>query len=247
MKLISLKNVSLNYPLYGFESFSIRKRFLSLFKKNINRYKTFQSINAINNVSFDVKQGDRIALVGHNGAGKTSLLKLISQIYLPTTGDFFINGNINPMIDINFGIDPDATGRQNIFFRGLLMGFDRKKINDKIDEIIEFSGLGDYIDAPVMAYSSGMNIRLAFSISSHFESDIILMDEWLSVGDLEFRKKAEKKLNSMIEKSQALVLASHDFDTVKRICNRLIILKKGEIVVNTSEVNNIDTLAQIYM
>ena len=159
-------------------------------------------------------------MIGHNGSGKSSLLKAIAGIYSPTNGSIVVNGSITSMLDITIGLNNDSTGLENIIISGLLMGLSKEKIKGLKDEIIDFSGLNDFIHLPLRTYSSGMAMRLAFSIASTISSDIILIDEWISVGDSEFSLKVKNRLNEMIMKSKVMVIASHDLELCQKICNR---------------------------
>ena len=168
-------------------------------------------------------------MLGHNGAGKSTLLRLLSGVYEPSSGRAEIKGEIGSLIDVSFGIDPEASGRENIYLRGALLGLTRAEIKAKLDEIIDFSELGDFIDMPVRTYSSGMHLRLAFSVSTIIRPEILLMDEWLSVGDEGFRVRAEARMNELVESTHILVIASHSRELVRDTCNRAIWLEHGKI------------------
>ncbi|MDR8051208.1 ABC transporter ATP-binding protein [Burkholderia cenocepacia] len=184
-------------------------------------------VRAVNNATFEFRPGDRVGLVGHNGAGKTTLLRVLSGVYAPVAGKLTVNGRIGSLLDMSLGMDPEATGYENIFLRGVVMGLKPREIEEKIDEIAEFSELGDYLNMPTRTYSSGMSLRLAFATSTCICPDILLMDEWLSVGDESFNRKASARLKSLVENSSILVLASHSPDLVSKVCNRKIALEKG--------------------
>lgn len=186
-------------------------------------------IRALEDLTLTIKDGDRVGLLGHNGAGKSTLLRLLSGVYEPSSGRAAIKGEIGSLIDVSFGIDPEATGRENIYLRGALLGLTRANINAKLEEIIDFSELGDFIDMPVRTYSSGMHLRLAFSVSTIIRPEILLMDEWLSVGDEGFRVRAEARMNELVESTHILVIASHSRELVKETCNRAIWLEHGKI------------------
>jgi lipopolysaccharide transport system ATP-binding protein len=186
-------------------------------------------VKALNDLNFEVKEGERVALLGHNGAGKTSLLRMLSGVYHPTSGQAIVKGEVGSLIDLSLGIDNEATGRENIFIRGALLGLRKSKINAKIEEIIEFSELGDFIDMPVRTYSSGMQLRLAFSVSTIVRPEILLMDEWLSVGDENFKQKAEERLKNLVQSTKILVIATHSRKLAETTCNRVIWLEHGAI------------------
>lgn len=184
-------------------------------------------VQALSDLSFEFGRGDRIGLIGHNGSGKTTLLRLLSGIYEPVRGQLEISGRVSSLLDLSLGMDHEATGFENIMLRGVLMGLSPGVIAKKMDEIAEFSELGDYLSMPIRTYSSGMLLRLAFAVSTAVAPEILLLDEWLSVGDADFRQKAEKRLLQLIESSAIMVLASHDESLVKRFCSSIFQLEHG--------------------
>lgn len=232
MAKISLQNVTLNYPLYLSSNMSIRKSLLNFFfKRNDQSDKdVIHHITALDNLSFILKPGDILGVLGDNGAGKSSLLRLIAGIYIPTTGKLCVEGKISSLLDIFFGINLDATGKENIIIRGILIGLSKNEIYKISEQIINFIDIGEFIDYPMKTYSTGMKMRLAFAISIFIPSDILLMDEWLSVGDKKFINKAEKAMVGKISNTSIVVYASHQEDQVNRICNKIIRLNKGRIV-----------------
>lgn len=187
------------------------------------------SVRALDEISFELCDGDRVGLIGHNGAGKSTLLRMLSGIYVPSSGQITAEGKVSSLIDISLGIDLEATGRDNIFLRGCLLGMSKSNIQATIDEIIEFTELGDFIDMPLRTYSTGMSMRLAFAISTAVQPEILLMDEWLSVGDENFKDKAEKRLNQLLSKTNLLVMATHSYDVAVNTCNKVIWLEHGRI------------------
>lgn len=194
-----------------------------------------KKVNALKNINFTINSGDRVGLVGHNGSGKTTLLRVLSGIYQPSDGAISVGGRINSLLDIGVGLDSDSTGYENILIRGILLGLDKKEIESRIDEIADFSELGDYLNMPLRVYSSGMLLRLAFSVAATIKSDVLLMDEWLSVGDAAFNKKATNKLNEIINNSSVMILASHSFYLIKNTCNRVFLMNHGELREMTVE------------
>jgi lipopolysaccharide transport system ATP-binding protein len=184
-------------------------------------------IQALSDLSFEFSQGDRVGLVGHNGSGKTTLLRVLTGIYEPVRGRLEVSGRVSSLLDLSLGMDHEATGLENIVLRGVLMGLSPSTIESKIDEIAEFSELGDYLSMPIRTYSSGMLLRLAFAVSTSVTPEILLLDEWLSIGDASFRDKAERRLLELIESSAIMVLASHDEILVKRFCSRMLRLEHG--------------------
>ncbi len=187
------------------------------------------SVRALDDVSFELCDGDRVGLIGHNGAGKSTLLRMLSGIYVPSSGRISSEGKVSSLIDISLGIDLEATGRDNIFLRGCLLGMSKNDIQATIDEIIEFTELGEFIDMPLRTYSTGMSMRLAFAVSTAVQPEILLMDEWLSVGDENFKDKAEKRLNQLLSKTNLLVMATHSYDVAVNTCNKVIWLEHGGI------------------
>lgn len=235
MSFIKLKNVSLNYPLYLSSNMSIRKSLIRIFlnNKNESQNEAIHHIKALTKISFELFPGDVLGVLGDNGAGKSSLLRVISGIYKPTDGKILVKGRISSLLDIFFGINMDATGKENIIIRGILIGLTRGEIANIIVEIISFIDIGEFINYPMKTYSTGMKMRLAFAISIYIPSDILLMDEWLSVGDKDFVKKAEKAMTSKVFNTSIVVYASHHEEQVKRLCNKIIRLNKGKIISYT--------------
>ena len=184
-------------------------------------------------VSFEIHEGERVGLIGHNGAGKSTLLRALSNVYAPTAGRAEIVGEIGSLVDIGLGIDGEATGRENIFIRGALLGLKRKEIEERFDEIVEFSELGEFINMPVRTYSSGMHLRLAFAVATIIRPEILLMDEWLSVGDAAFNEKAERRLNDLVQSSRILVIASHSRELIEKTCNRAMWFEHGRLKMDS--------------
>ena len=192
-----------------------------------NRQSSFQANKSFlhSRLKFNLKPGDRLGVTGPNGSGKTTLLRTVAGIYTPASGTVYIKGRISSLLDVSFGLDPEATGLKNIRMRGVLMGLSLKKIKSLEDEIADFTALGKFINLPVRSYSSGMNMRLGFAVSTAIPSDILLLDEWLSVGDADFSKKAEIRLNNMVKKSEIVIIASHDQNLIKKNCNQFLKLE----------------------
>ena len=234
MAKITLDNVGVEFALFTGKHQSLRSKLISTATGG-QMAKDPQGrvvVNALDHMSLTIAEGERVGLIGRNGAGKSTLLRVLSGVYRPTSGRAEISGTIGTLIDISLGINPEATGRQNIYLRGSLLGIPRKEIRRRIDEIIEFSELGDFIEAPVRTYSSGMQLRLAFSVSTVFVPEILVMDEWLSVGDQDFGDKAEKRLQDVVSSSKILVIASHSRDLLERTCTRGIYLEKGQVAMD---------------
>jgi len=183
-----------------------------------------------------------VGIVGHNGAGKSTLLRVMSRVYKPTHGAAVVQGRVGSLIDISLGINPEATGRENIYIRGALLGLSKTEIENKFDDIVSFSELGDFIEMPVRTYSSGMHLRLAFSVATSVVPEILLMDEWLAVGDENFVQKAEGRLSSLVDAADILVLATHSEDLLRGICNRAIWLERGQVQMD----GPVDQVARSY-
>ncbi|MCQ2475951.1 MAG: ABC transporter ATP-binding protein [Clostridia bacterium] len=200
------------------------------FIKLVTRKLHFTEFWALKDISFTVEKGDRVGVLGFNGAGKSTLLKVISGVLKPTEGTVEVSGIIAPMLELGAGFDMNYSGKENIFLYGATMGYSRKFIEQKYDQIVEFSELKDFIDVPVKNYSSGMRARLGFAIATAVEPEILILDEVLSVGDAKFRKKSENKIRSMFEKGITVLFVSHSTEQVLNICNKAIILDHGKLI-----------------
>jgi len=232
MTYVRASDVVVDFPIYGAKSRSLKHTMIraatggALAKDAADRV----VVRALDKVSFDWREGDRVGLVGHNGSGKTTLLRAIAGIYEPSEGRIDARGRIASMLSVSVGMEQEATGYENIYLRGTIMGLTRREIAAKVDEISAFSELGDYLDMPIRTYSSGMSMRLAFAISTSVDADILLMDEWLSVGDASFAKKAQARLSELVGRAKILVLASHNLDMVKSNCGKILYLEHGRVV-----------------
>jgi lipopolysaccharide transport system ATP-binding protein len=231
MALITATNLIIDYPIFDSSSRSLKKTLIrTATGGRIANDSRGINVRAIDGISFSIDHGERIGLMGPNGAGKSTLLRTIAGVYTPTYGSLLAKGSVASLLDLSLGMDGEFTGYENIFIRCVLMGIPKSVVKKHIDEIIEFSELGDYIKMPMRTYSSGMHLRLSFSVCTAFPADIVLMDEWLSVGDADFSKKAEGRLKEFIKKSSILVLASHSVDQVKKICTRILTMDHGRII-----------------
>ncbi len=196
-------------------------------------YKKNEKFTALDGVSFDVKKGETIGLIGRNGAGKSTLLKLLSRVTAPTEGEIRIKGKISSMLEVGTGFHPELTGRENIYLNGAILGMSRKEVDERIEDIIEFSECRQFIDTPVKRYSSGMFVKLAFSVAAHLNSDIMLMDEVLAVGDMAFQKKCIEKMVSVAkDEGKTIIYVSHNMQTIRQLCSRCIVLDKGKVIFN---------------
>lgn len=231
MAKIILKDVSVIFPMYSSTNRSLTSKLLSVASggKLDTDPQGHVLIKALKDINLSLKDGDRLGIVGNNGAGKSTLLRLISGVYHPTSGSRSVIGDISTLIDVGLGIDREATGRENIYVRGALLGLSKSKISSLISQIVEFSELEEFIDLPVRSYSTGMLMRLAFAVATAVQPEILIMDEWLSVGDESFKDKAERKLQDLLSNTKILVIATHSRDLVERQCNKIVWLEDGKI------------------
>ena len=232
---MKLENASVDFTIYNASSRSLKNRLIQVATGGqlSEDAKGHVVVRALDGLNLDIKEGERVGLIGHNGSGKSTLLRLLCGVYVPTVGQVFSKGSVGSLIDLSLGTDPEATGQENIYLRGRLLGIDKSVVASQIDAIIDFSELGDFVNMPLRTYSSGMHLRLAFAVSTILKPDILLMDEWLSVGDEGFKNKAEARMNELLEEAKILVIASHTRDTILRLCNRVIWLDHGKIRLDT--------------
>jgi lipopolysaccharide transport system ATP-binding protein len=232
--VISVENLSKLYKIGGpTERYSTLRDSLARFAKSpFRRFSAAptQDLWALKDVSFEVKQGDRIGIIGGNGAGKSTLLKLLSRITEPTEGRVRIKGRVASLLEVGTGFHPELTGRENIFLNGAILGMTKQDIKSKFDEIVDFAEIEKFLDTPVKRYSSGMYVRLAFSVAAHLEPDILLVDEVLAVGDVQFQKKCLGKMGSVAKEGRTVVFVSHNMGAVTNLCRRALLIKGGEIV-----------------
>lgn len=190
---------------------------------------------ALQNICLEIYQGERVGIIGHNGSGKSTLLKLISQITSPSTGQIVLQGRISSLLEVGTGFHPELTGRENIYLNATILGMTRNEIKQKFNQIVAFSGVEKFLDIPVKRYSSGMYVRLAFSVAVHVDPDILIVDEVLSVGDHEFQTKCLHKMQEISQdKKRTILFVSHSFDTIEKLCDRVIVLNKGQIIATSS-------------
>ena len=228
---IEVKNLCIQYK--GIRAFSIKQNLLTRTRKKA------QVVEAVKNISFQVEKGEILGIVGKNGSGKSTMLRAIAGIFSPNSGSVDLHGNSVALLAIGVGFQKELSGRENILLSGMLLGFSEAQIRERMDDIIVFSELGKFIDAPVRTYSSGMHSKLAFSITAILESDIILIDEILSVGDVRFKKKSYAKMNELIsDKNRTVLIVSHDTKTLAKLCTKILWINDGEFVKygNTEEV-----------
>ena len=227
--MIKVDNVSMRFNLGIEKNFSLKLFFINLFKTKKKKPKK-EEFWALKDVSFEVEKGEVIGFIGSNGAGKSTMLKVIAGVMNPTTGKVTVNGNICPMIELGAGFDMELTARENIYLNGAVLGYSKEFIEQKFDEIVEFSELKEFLDVPVRNFSSGMTARLAFSIATVVDPEILIVDEILSVGDIAFQKKSEAKMKSMIGGGTTVLFVSHSLAQIEKICNRVVWLDHGKVV-----------------
>ncbi len=227
--MIEIKNVGMKFNLGIEKDNSLKMMFIRLFDKKRRVKKS--DFWALKDISFHVNPGDVVGLIGSNGAGKSTLLKVVSGVLKPTEGTVEVNGVISPMIELGAGFDADLTARENIYLNGAILGYSKSFLDSKFDEIVEFSELKDFLDVPVKNFSSGMVAKLAFSISTIVEPEILIVDEILSVGDIKFQEKSKNKMMSMIKGGTTVLYVSHSLDSIKELCNKAIWLENGKLVM----------------
>lgn len=231
---VEVKDVSILFNLNKEKIDNIKEYFVKLIKHQL----MFTEFWALKDISFTVEKGERLGILGFNGAGKSTLLKTVAGVLKPTKGTVHVEGVIAPLLELGAGFDSNYSGKENIFLYGATMGYSRKYIQERYDEIVEFSELKDFIDVPIKNYSSGMRARLGFAIATAVDPEVLILDEVLSVGDAKFRNKSEAKVRSMFDKGVTVLFVSHNTDQVRRLCDKAIILQKGTIIAN-GEVNEV--------
>jgi lipopolysaccharide transport system ATP-binding protein len=226
---ITLENTNLYYASVAFKERSLKTLLARLLSIKIAGNKV-EDVHALKNINVSITQGERVGLLGHNGAGKSTFLKTVAGLYPISSGTLTVKGQIRSLFDLSLGFEPDASGRENILYRGLLLGLTPKFMREKTEEIIEFAGLGEFIDYPIRTYSAGMQVRLAFAISTTVGGDILLLDEVIGAGDANFMAKAKARIAELIEQSEILILASHDFSALQQLCERGLVFHHGHLV-----------------
>lgn len=222
---IVAQNVSMHFNMASERLESLKEYFIKLIKRQL----FFKDFIAVNNVSFDIKKGEVFGIVGTNGSGKSTTLKMISGILKPTSGKITINGNIAPLIELGAGFDGELTARENIYLNGAVLGYSKKYIDEHFDQIVDFAELRDFLDMPIKNYSSGMVARIAFAIATVITPDILIVDEILSVGDFLFQEKCEKRINELMAGGTTIVIVSHSIDQIERLCDRVMWIEKGNL------------------
>ena len=239
---IRCTDLTVRFPVYGVDAKSLKKTVVRVaVGGTLGRHAGATDVTALESVNLALNAGDRLGLIGHNGSGKTTLLRALSGAYEPDEGTVDVHGRIAALLDLSLGIDPSATGLDNIRLRGRIAGLSTKEIDARMDEIGEFTGLGPFLSMPVKTYSAGMQGRLAFAAATAVDCDVLLMDEWIAVGDAEFQKLAHKRLLKLVERAGILVLATHEAPLLKLYCNKVMKLEGGV----ASEVVDIRKLDQL--
>lgn len=223
--VVKFENVSMHFRKSKQKVTSLKEYMIKKLKKQL----IYEYFVALNNVSLDIQGGEVVGFVGLNGAGKSTLLKVVSGVQKPTKGNIIVKGKVSPLLELGAGFDNDLTGRENIFLNGLILGYDRKFIENKLDEIIDFAEIREFIDTPIKNYSSGMKARLGFSIATVSVPEILIVDEVLSVGDGRFKKKSEARMLELIKSDATVLFVSHSIAQIRRLCTKVVWLEKGQI------------------
>lgn len=235
---IHVKDLGIRFNLSKERVDNLKEYMIKFLRRDL-KYNEFW---ALKEISFDIKKGERLGVLGLNGSGKSTLLKAVSGVLKPSEGSVRTNGVIAPLLELGAGFSPEYTGRENIYLYGAVLGYSKSFLDEKFDEIVDFSGLGEFIEVPIKNYSSGMKARLGFSIATIVEPDILILDEVLSVGDKRFRKKSENKIMSMFDKGVTVLFVSHTLEQVMRLCDHAIILDSGRLVAKGS----VEKVGRIY-
>ena len=240
---ITVTDLSLRFPVYGVDAKSLKKHLarITVGGKLGRTGMGATEVTALSNINLQLRSGDRLGLIGHNGSGKTTLLRALAGAYEPDEGTIDVHGQIAAMLDLSLGIDPSATGLDNIRLRGRIAGLTAKEIEDRMDEIADFTGLGPFLAMPLKTYSAGMQARLAFAVATAVHADVILMDEWIAVGDADFQKIAHKRILELMERAGILVLASHDLELIRLYCNKVMRIESG-VASKIMDVKKLDEL-----
>ncbi len=235
---VHVENVGMRFNLSQERVDNLKEYVIKFIKRDL-KYNEFW---ALKDISFDIKKGERLGVLGLNGSGKSTLLKVVSGVLKPSCGNVETRGVIAPLLELGAGFSREYTGRENIYLYGAVLGYSKEFLDEKIDEIIDFSGLGEFIEVPIKNYSSGMKARLGFSIATVVEPDILILDEVLSVGDKTFRKKSERKIMSMFDTGVTVLFVSHSLEQVQRLCDKAIILDSGRLAAR----GPVEKVAKIY-
>lgn len=239
---IFMEHVDMSYPSNVYNARSIKQDFFSWIKKE-KQSVLLKDVHALNDFTFRAEEGDRVGVIGHNGAGKSTLLKTIAGIYPIEKGTLQVMGKIRSLFDISLGFDLESTGRENILYRGLLLGASPEEIASKEEEIIQFTDIGEFIDYPVKAYSTGMAVRLAFAVSTCLPGEILLLDEVVAAGDTTFQKKAKRRILDLMDEAKIMVFVTHDLKMMREVCNRTLVMNNGQLLFDGDP----DEALKVYM
>jgi ABC-type polysaccharide/polyol phosphate transport system ATPase subunit len=237
MAHISINDLTVEFAIFGAKSRSLKNRIIAQATggRVIPGARDIVTVRALDRLNLEINDGDRIGLVGHNGSGKTTLLRVLAGIYKPSAGTITIRGRVGALLDPHAGIDPESTGIENIYLRGYMLGMSRREISAKLDEIIEFTELGEFVSLPLRTYSAGMYARLAFAVSTAARHDILLIDEGIGAGDAAFQAKAQRRVEDLIDRTRIVILASHSEDLLARFCNRRLEMAHGSGTLTAQE------------
>ncbi len=236
---IKIENLSKKYYIGANKSGSLRESLVNKFNVLFgNNNEAIEEFWALKDINFEVKQGEILGIIGKNGAGKSTILKILSKITEPTTGRIEINGRVSSLLEVGTGFHPELTGRENIYLNGTILGMSRNEVKSKFDEIVDFSGIEKFLNTPVKRYSSGMYVRLAFAVAAHLDPEILIIDEVLAVGDAEFQKKCLGKMGEVAKGGRTVIFVSHNMGSIHSLCNKTILMDKGELLIkgNTSKI-----------
>ncbi len=243
MPHVVVENVSVKFRVYHDHSPSIKDKFANVFRRK-HKYGGFSDFWAVNDISLEIKEGDRVGIIGHNGAGKSTFLKTLCRVYEPTKGQIVTEGRIAPLLEIGAGFHPEFTGRENIYLNGAILGYTKDELLKLEQEIIDFAELAEFIETPVKYYSTGMYMRLAFSLATAISPEIIILDEIFAGGDAAFVQKAKKRMHDLIDSSDIMIMVSHDHQLVQSLCNRVIWIDHGKMVADGEPETVIDAYLQ---
>ena len=239
---ISCRDLTLRFPVYGADARSLKKRLMRVaVGGRFVQHANVTEVTALSNVNLELRAGDRLGLVGHNGSGKTTLLRAMAGAYEPDEGEVEVHGRIAALLSLSLGIDPSASGLANIRLRARIAGLSDAAIDQRLEEIADFTGLGPFLAMPVKTYSAGMQARLAFAAATAVEADVLLMDEWIAVGDADFQESADRRLHDLVDRSGILVLATHDHELLRRCCNKVMRMDAG-VPSPVTDIENLNEL-----
>lgn len=244
MAFIDFQHVGVDFPIFASQNRSFKKSLMNIATggRIASDATSAPVVRALDDINLRIDDGERVGLLGCNGSGKSTLLRVLGGVYSPTTGRAEVSGSIGSLLDINLGTDGESTGIENIYLRGTLLGMTKSEIDRELPKIVEYSELGNFINLPMKTYSSGMQMRVAFTVSTQSAPEVLLMDEWLAVGDQNFQRKAEERLSKLVEQTKILVIASHSQELVRRVCNRAVWLDHGRLMMDGDP----DTVCKAY-